>query len=344
MKKKILLIEDDKTVRENTSEILELANYEVAVAKNGKEGIEKAKVILPDLIICDILMPHLDGYAVLQIISRMPELEKVPFIFLTAKTHYLDLRKGMELGADDYILKPFVESELLSAIESRLRRVGVFELKNKSLKEETMLKIKDVAQLIFKKKVYLFKKNETIYCEGNQSDPIFLIKKGGVKTYKRNEQGKEYNTGYFTDKQYFGFASLVKNTPHFENSKAITDTQLYKIGKDEIKLILNNNHHLFYDIIDLLVSNTIASNKQLMLLAYGSVRKKTASTLLKLLDAYPIIEDSEIFITRLNLANSIGIAKETLTRTLHDFKAEGFIEISAKSLKIMNKKQLLKIN
>jgi len=91
MKKKVLLIEDDKIVRENTSEILELANYNVVTAENGKTGIDLAKTFLPDIIVCDILMPVLDGYGVLQIVSKTPELEQIPFIFLSSKTHHEDL-------------------------------------------------------------------------------------------------------------------------------------------------------------------------------------------------------------------------------------------------------------
>lgn len=347
--KKILLIEDDDIVRENTSEILTLANYSVKIAKNGKEGVTVAKLFLPDIIICDILMPCLDGYGVLQILSKTPELAHVPFIFLTAKTHHNDLRKGMELGADDYIYKPFEESELLRAIESRLKRTEAFELKYKAPEVEqnskftSLDRVKNIDQFLAKKKVYLFKKDEPIYCEGNLSNHLFLIKQGTVKTYQINTNGKEFNTGYYTNKEYFGLTSFVKKTPHFENSKAITETQLYKISNDEINLILNNNPHILCDIIHLLTSKSIATNTQLMLLAYGSVREKTAKKLLNLLDTYPKKAGNEIFITRLNLANSIGIAKETLARTLHDFKEEGLIDISTKSLKILNKKVLLKV-
>src|SRR5678816_3414958 len=98
--KKILLIEDNDDIRNNTAEILELSNYKVIVAENGKIGVEKALEHLPDLIICDIMMPVLDGYGVLHAINRNPELESVPFIFLTAKSERSDFRKGMEMGAD----------------------------------------------------------------------------------------------------------------------------------------------------------------------------------------------------------------------------------------------------
>jgi CheY-like chemotaxis protein len=120
--KKILLIEDNLEVRENTAEILELANYEVTTAENGKIGVDMAIQNKPDLIICDIMMPQLDGYGVLHVLSRNKNTAGIPFIFLTAKTEKMDFRKGMNMGADDYLTKPFDEVELLDAIESRLRK------------------------------------------------------------------------------------------------------------------------------------------------------------------------------------------------------------------------------
>jgi len=127
MKQHILLIEDNDEIRENTSEILELANYKVTVAENGKVGVAKAMTEKPDLIICDIMMPVLDGYGTLHLLSKNDELNCIPFIFLTAKSDRADLRKGMEMGADDYITKPFTDLELLNAIERRLKKVKQFQ-------------------------------------------------------------------------------------------------------------------------------------------------------------------------------------------------------------------------
>ncbi|HEX7413502.1 MAG TPA: response regulator, partial [Bacteroidia bacterium] len=109
--KTIILIEDNKDVRENTTEILELANYKVIQAENGKQGVELTKLHKPDLIICDIMMPVLDGYGVIHLLTKNPETASIPFIFLTAKSERMDFRKGMEMGADDYISKPFDDIE-----------------------------------------------------------------------------------------------------------------------------------------------------------------------------------------------------------------------------------------
>ncbi|MEO5991651.1 MAG: response regulator, partial [Ferruginibacter sp.] len=92
----ILVIEDNKIVRENTAEILELANYEVFTAANGKIGVELAVIHKPDLIICDIMMPELDGYGVVHLLNRNPQTSSIPFIFLTAKAEIADFRKGMD--------------------------------------------------------------------------------------------------------------------------------------------------------------------------------------------------------------------------------------------------------
>ncbi|MFM7176871.1 MAG: response regulator transcription factor, partial [Bacteroidota bacterium] len=120
--KTLLLIEDHPDMRENTTEILELAGYKVIAAENGKAGIDAALKNIPDLIICDVMMPELDGYGVLHVLSKNPKTSGIPFIFLTAKSEKEDFRKGMSLGADDYITKPFSDSDLMDAIEIRLRK------------------------------------------------------------------------------------------------------------------------------------------------------------------------------------------------------------------------------
>ena len=166
---KILLIEDNEALRENTAEILTLAQYEVIVAENGKIGIEMARLHLPDLIICDIMMPVLDGFGVLQAFNNNDVLAGIPFIFLTAKVERADWRRGMELGADDYLTKPFGINELLAAINSRLQKVA--QIKRSVMTPEGLgvffdqAKQKDGLQsLSIDKKVHLIKKKKVIYC------------------------------------------------------------------------------------------------------------------------------------------------------------------------------------
>src|SRR6476620_1838784 len=129
MEKRVLVIDDNNDIRENTAEILELAGYKTFTAENGKKGVEVAIKENPSVIVCDIMMPELDGYGVLHLLRKNPEAQNVPFIFLTAKTERNDFRKGMEMGADDYVTKPFEDIELLNAIEIRLKKVEVLKQK-----------------------------------------------------------------------------------------------------------------------------------------------------------------------------------------------------------------------
>ena len=125
--RKLLVIDDHEDIRENIAEILTLAGYEVFTAENGKRGVETALREHPELIICDIMMPELDGYGVLHLLRKNESTVNTPFIFLTARTERTDFRKGMEMGADDYITKPFDDIELLNAIEIRLKKIDILQ-------------------------------------------------------------------------------------------------------------------------------------------------------------------------------------------------------------------------
>jgi DNA-binding NarL/FixJ family response regulator len=120
--KKILVIEDEPEMRRNISVLLRYAQFEPIAAENGRKGVEIARRENPDLILCDVMMPELDGYGVLQALQTDPSLARIPFIFLTAKGEKEDLRSGMNLGADDYLTKPVGNADLVRAIHMRLRR------------------------------------------------------------------------------------------------------------------------------------------------------------------------------------------------------------------------------
>jgi DNA-binding NarL/FixJ family response regulator len=120
--KKILIIEDQAPMRRNIALMLEMEGFEVHTAENGRDGIEKARQIRPDVIVCDVMMPELDGYGVVQALRADKETSTTPFIFLTAKGDKSDVRIGMNFGADDYLTKPVIREDLLAAVHSRLAR------------------------------------------------------------------------------------------------------------------------------------------------------------------------------------------------------------------------------
>ncbi len=131
----ILVIEDEKPVRENIATLLEEEGYKVFAVPSGKEGITKALEIIPDLILCDIMMKLVDGYNVLKTLSQNNSTRTIPFLFLTAKVEREDIRLGMELGADDYLFKPFRAEELLNAIKVRLNKRNILTANLNKTKE-----------------------------------------------------------------------------------------------------------------------------------------------------------------------------------------------------------------
>jgi DNA-binding NarL/FixJ family response regulator len=120
--KKILVIEDEPEMRRNITALLRYYDYEPIAAENGREGLEMARREKPDLILCDVMLPELDGHGVLQAMQSDSDLARTPFIFLTARGEKEDIRSGMNLGADDYLTKPVANADLVRAIEARLRR------------------------------------------------------------------------------------------------------------------------------------------------------------------------------------------------------------------------------
>lgn len=120
--KRILVIEDEPVMRTNLRDILELEHFQPLLASNGREGVTAAKLSVPDLILCDVLMPEMDGYETLSALRADTATARIPFIFLTAKGERADVRAGMNLGADDYLIKPVRVEELLDAISARLER------------------------------------------------------------------------------------------------------------------------------------------------------------------------------------------------------------------------------
>ena len=212
--KTILLIEDNEDIRSNTAEILELSNYRVIVAENGKIGVEKALEYRPDLIVCDIMMPVLDGYGVLHAIHKNETIKNTPFIFLTARSERNDFRKGMELGADDYISKPFSATELLDAIDSRLKKIDLLKHELSPGLEGLQYLIqssfgKDVLQSLTEdRNINTYKKKQTIYSEGNHPNRLYYVLKGKVKVYKRNEEGKELVTDLYSPGDFLGYIAL----------------------------------------------------------------------------------------------------------------------------------------
>ncbi len=345
--KKILVIEDNKDILDNTVEILGLSNYEAIGASSGKEGVEKALSQLPDLILCDIMMPELDGYGVLHMVQKNPKLERTPFIFLTAKTEQSDIRRGMSLGADDYITKPFDATDLLNAIDSQLKKAklrekivsagtdGVNELMHIS-GGEAVLKI-----FVEGRHLDHYKKKQRIYSEENHPIRLYYVQKGKVKIYKTNDEGKELIMKIANPGNFFGYVAMLEDTVYKENAEALEDCEIAAIPKNEFEELLNSNPDVSHIFIKLLANEVTERESQLLHIAYNSLRRKVADALLILKEKYKDEPEAfSIHLSRENLAAVAGTATESLIRTLTDFKTEQLIEIKDGRIRILNEDKL----
>ena len=341
--KSILVIEDNKDIRENTEEILNLAGYKTFTAENGKRGVELAIKERPDLVICDIMMPELDGYGVLHLLRKNIETQNTPFIFLTAKIERTDFRKGMEMGADDYITKPFEDIELLNAIEIRLRKSEVFEKKYSLSQQGISDFLKDVKgaglinELSEQYSIETYNKKQSLYMEGRRPKFLYYLVKGKVKGYKTHEDGKEYITDIFSEGDFMGYASLIENINYIENAVVLEEADILQIPREDFLQMIYGDINVANRFIRIITQNVKEKEERLISLAYSSLRKRVAKSLLDIHRKYNADGKSNpIEISRDDIAHYVGTATESLIRTLSDFKSEKLIEIKEGKIKIVN--------
>jgi len=341
--KTIAIIEDNIDVRENLAEILELSGYKCITAENGKLGIAEVRNHKPDLILCDVMMPGLDGFGVLKILNNDPELMHIPFMFLTAKAEKSDFRKGMGLGADDYITKPYDDVELLEAVSMRLNKASKLQsIDNSQQGVRTFFNQakgeKELSKLSEDREVRTYQKKDSIYQEGQYPKWLYYIVQGQVKTIQTNEFDKELITHLYGEGDFFGFMPLLNSTTYIDHAVTLDDTVLRLIPIEDFQLLLFNNRDFAAKFISMLAKHADHNEKQLIELAYSSVRRKVANALLTLADK---AVNGHIKVKREDIAAMAGTAKETTIRTLSDFKNEKLIEIQASFVAILDKEALL---
>lgn len=341
-KRTILIIEDNLEIREGTAEILSLTGgYEVITAENGKIGVELALKHIPDLILCDIMMPELDGYGVLYMLNKYETTKHITFIFLTAKSERSDMRKAMEMGADDYLVKPFDDIELLNAIESRLRKRDSFQavvhMSNSNLfldEDEQNYLLQD---LVKEARVKTFKKKQLIYEEGDTPVFIYYVIKGKVRTFLYYQDGRELSTGIHIDDLFFGYESVLLNEKYTDNAGALEDSEIALIPKDKFFELLYKKPAIATKLIKLLSGNIKEKEEQMLGFAYDSVRKRVANTLVNVAMKTVETESQDevlIRISRDDLAALAGTANETISRMLADFKDEKLIVKEGNAIRI----------
>jgi DNA-binding response OmpR family regulator len=345
MKNKILIIEDNRDVRENLSEILSLSGYDTLTAENGLEGVRSAMSEMPDLILCDIMMPELDGYGVLRILSKNESTAAIPFLFLTAKTELSDVRRGMTLGADDYITKPFDDVELLDTIEVRLQK------KKLSITPASALLTLSTGEQIIESfpaewkegEVRIIRKKDLLYTEGQTSRHVFMIKSGRASSTKMDNYSKEVTTHLYQYPMIIGLSAAFHSARYGETVKAFEDLEVIPVGKDDFIKHVIHHPSAAYDCLQQLASQQLKTDDKLLLQAFGSGRMKLAATLVELFYAYQQDGMAIVPVSREDLACMAGTAKETIIRGLSEFKEEGLVTMQGSDIKIKNVQKLLKL-
>jgi CRP-like cAMP-binding protein len=345
--KSVLVIDDNVDIRENTAEILDLAGYKTFTAENGKKGVDVAIKERPDVIVCDIMMPELDGYGVLHLLRKNEETQNIPFIFLTAKTERSDFRKGMEMGADDYITKPFEDIELLNAIEIRLKKAEILDHKYAPSPQGISQFIKDVKdsglmnQLADQYNIETYGKKQILYQEGKRPRFLYYLIKGKVKGFKTHEDGKEYITDLFSQGDFMGYPPLIEDKNYDDSALVLEDSEIMQVPREDFLQMIYGDINIAAKFIRIITQNVKEKEERLLNLAYSSLRKRVAKALVDIHSKYNTSgENKPIEISREDIAHYVGTATESLIRTLSDFKAEKLIEIKEGKIIISNIEKL----
>jgi DNA-binding response OmpR family regulator len=339
--RRLLVIDDHDDIRENIAEILTLAGYEVFTAPNGKRGVETALKEKPELVICDIMMPELDGYGVLHLLRKNEATLETPFIFLTARTERADFRKGMGMGADDYITKPFDDIELLNAIEIRLKKNDILRAKYSGDEKGASELITDLNNSGVLRldpttaETRELSRKMVLYQEGKRPKSLYLLKSGKIKAFRINEDGKEYITNLYIPGDYIGYLPLLEDKSYEDSAIVLEDAEVALFPKDEFVDALYRDLTVAGKFIRLIAINVKEKEERLLSLAYGSLRKRVAKGLLDIHAKFAVSQAGArtgntripLSISREDIAQYIGTATESLIRTLSDFKAEKLIDI-----------------
>ncbi len=351
MMKNILLIDDDPELRQLTSQLLSHEGYRVVEAENGKRALELVVQRPPDLVLCDVKMPEMDGFGVLHELGRNPRTADIPFIFISGKVERADVRRGMDQGADDYLTKPFQASELLDAVEGRLKRSEMFR---RPFAEgvEGLDQFLDLARGLEVLKDLgkhhepsLLVEQEPLYRQGDMLDHVTYIASGKIRTFNVNRDGKELTLGLHGPGDFIGFFSVLDKGIAKETAEALEPSKVVRIPKEELFALLFRDHDVSACFIKMLSHDVEDMKGRMLQLAYASIRQRVAQSLLRIHDRFAIENDPSlgVRITREDLASVVGTATESLIRSLSDLKEERLISVNGRDIRILNKPGLEKL-
>ncbi len=332
---RLLIIEDNAGVRENLAEILELSGYEVRTASDGLAGARLAIDYLPDLILCDVMMPELDGFGVLNLLSDNARTAGIPFVFITARTDAEDVRHGMNLGADDYITKPFYKDELLQVIRTRLRkaaaRTPATATVHLSDPQRGMALLEECFAGDGTEKSY--EPGTAVVREGEYPHFLYRVTAGRVHLSRTHAYGRDYIIAEIGPGGLFGVASVLERAPYHYTARAASGPVTCRLLPAPALLqLLNTDRSVSEAFMHLLAGRSLRESEHLVNQAYDSVRRRTALVLCDLREHHG---GEPIVLSREELAQMVGSTKESVTRALSDFRREKLVATEGKGIRII---------
>jgi CRP-like cAMP-binding protein len=253
----------------------------------------------------------------------------------------------MEMGADDYVTKPFEDIELLNAIEVRLKKAEVLENNYAPTAQGLSQFVKDVKdagllkELSTQYAVEDFSKKQTLYQEGKRPRFLYYLVKGKVKAFKTHEDGKEYITDLFSAGDFIGYTALIEDKNYDDSASVLEDAEIMQIPKDDFLKMIHSDISLASKFIRIITQNVKEKEERLLNLAYSSLRKRVAKALVDIHEKfYKEQSNSVIEFSREDIAQYVGTATESLIRTLSDFKSEKLIDIKSGKISILNLEKL----
>ncbi|CAH1000700.1 Regulator of RpoS [Neolewinella maritima] len=340
----VLIIEDNQEVRENLAEILDLYGYRTRTAANGLEGAKLAIEHLPDIILCDIMMPELDGFGVLNLLAGNDRTAAIPFVFITARTEAADVRRGMNLGADDYITKPFYKDELLQVVRTRLKKAALRSAEaaaesvpaasppHLSDPQRGMRKLEEAFATYGTQRTY--GAGDTLVREGEYPHCVYRVTEGRVHLSRTHEYGRDYIIAELGPGELFGIPSVLERSPLHYTARAAASGGCTCVLLPTARLLtlINTDRSVTEALMHVLAGRVVRHSEHLVNQAYDSVRRRTALVLCDLSERYG---DEPIVLSREELAQMVGSTKESVIRALSDFKRDQLLQTEGRLIRIV---------
>ncbi|MFM2230935.1 MAG: hypothetical protein RL607_2193 [Bacteroidota bacterium] len=342
---RILIIMEHPNNRNYLVQLLSEAGYEVMEAKSGPEGIQMANTYQLDSILCEVLMSKTDGFDVLNELSKNTGTATIPFVFFTNNFHKKSHRKGMEMGADDFLYSPFDDVQLLNAIAIRIKK---HEAQLEYFKSQFPEKL--AAPIFFHGKMALeslrdeslirkIKKKQILFYEGDKVIGIYYVHRGAIKITKIAQDGRELTVRIHSAGDYIGLHNLFTGQNQTDNAEAMSDCEISILPLHEFENLIEHHPDIASKFIKLLSNESSQTEEHLIRIAYDSVRKRIANSLINYFKTH-CPEGQSIHLSRNELANISGTTPETVSRTLTEFEHEGLIRKEQNRILIVEEKRL----